>query len=50
MGEMAGTAAAPGDRGKLHPENEAGLPRALGKRHSSLLSSAGTLTLLLTVA
>lgn len=42
MGEMAG--------GKLHPENEVGLPSALGNCHSSLLSSAGTLTLLLTVA
>ena len=50
MGEMAGAAAALGDRGRLHPENEVGLPRALGQRHSSLLSSAGSLTLLLTMA
>lgn len=50
MGERARAAAALGDRGRLHPEKEVGLPRALGKCHSSLLSSAGPLTLLLTMA
>lgn len=43
MGEMAGTAAALGDGGKFHFENEAGLPRALGKGHSSLPSSPSIL-------
>lgn len=43
MGEIAGAAAVLEDRGSR-------LPRALGKGHSSLPSSASILTLLLTMA
>lgn len=48
-GEMAGAAAALGDRGKLHSERGRA-PQSLGKGHSSLPSPPSILTLLLTMA